>query len=305
MRLRDFDINLLVTLEAIWSSRNVSAAAKMLNLAQSTVSAALNRLRVSLDDELFNWAGNEMVPTPFVEQIMPEVTRVLGHVRGVLEQSRGELASVERRLVIATVDYVVALIGGELMVRAAREAPNLSFDFVDMKPQTITRATRPDVDMFIIPQNSLRVAGLERQTLYRDTYVCMAATGNEALYEGMSAEDFLSLQHIGYSALPRVVINHETMLWDEVNAEAHYRLTMGNYLVLPRIVTNSDAVAIVPRRLALTLQGEWPLKFITPPLPVPELEISSLWKPAQNADLAVTWLRQTVADITGKKLAPE
>ena len=53
MQLRDFDVNLLITMEAIWTTRNVSNAAKTLNLAQSTVSAALNRLRLALDDELF------------------------------------------------------------------------------------------------------------------------------------------------------------------------------------------------------------------------------------------------------------
>src|SRR5689334_1450181 len=132
MQLRDFDINLLVTLEALWSSRSVSSAAKSLSLAQSTVSAALNRLRQSLDDELFTWSGTEMIPTPLVQQLMPEVGRVLEGARAMLERSHGPLAGVERRLVVATVDYVVALLGPPLLERAATEAPNLSFDFIDM-----------------------------------------------------------------------------------------------------------------------------------------------------------------------------
>ncbi|QKS01145.1 LysR family transcriptional regulator [Sphingomonas sp. CL5.1] len=298
MQLRDFDINLLTTLEAIWMTRNVSAAAKTLNLAQSTVSAALNRLRASLDDDLFNWTGSEMVPTPLAEQIMPDVVRLLANVRGVLEKSHGRLASVERRVVIATVDYVVALIGPELLARAAAEAPNLSFDFVDMKPQTLTRATRPDVDMFIIPSNALRIAGLKRRLLYSDTYVCVGALDNEALYEGMPADAFLALPHIGYSATPRTTVNHETMLWDELDAETGYRLTMGNYLVFPHIAAQTNAVAILPKRLAVPMTQEKRLKFITPPLPTPDLPISALWKPAQEDDVAVTWLREAVAAIT-------
>ena len=143
MRLRDFDINLLVTLEAIWTTRNVSNAAKTLNLAQSTVSAALNRLRLALGDELFNWSGSEMVPTPLAEQIMPDVTKLLNGVRTVLTKSLGQVETVERRMVIATADYVVALFGAKLLQRAAAEAPQLSFDLVDMRPQFINRAARP------------------------------------------------------------------------------------------------------------------------------------------------------------------
>lgn len=298
MQLRDFDVNLLVTMEAIWTTRNVSNAAKTLNLAQSTVSAALNRLRLALDDELFTWSGSEMVPTPLAEQIMPDIAHLLNGVRTVLTKSRGAVDTVERRLVIATADYVVALLGGKLLERAATEAPQLSFDFIDMRPQFINRTMRPDIDLFIFPANALRTSGMERQILYHDSYVCIGSEDNAALYAGMSADEFLALRHIGYSALPRVAFNHEMMLWDERGKEANLRLTMGNYLIFARIVEASDAVAIVPKRLAMTLTGEWKLKWIEPPLPMPELEIASLWRPEQGKDIALTWLRDTLAEIT-------
>ena len=120
MQMRDFDINLLATMEAIWTTRNVSNAARTLNLAQSTVSAALNRLRQALDDELFTWSGSEMVPTPLAEQIMPDIAQLLNGVRSVLTKSRGQVDTVERRLVVATADYVVALLGAPLSGLCAR-----------------------------------------------------------------------------------------------------------------------------------------------------------------------------------------
>jgi LysR family nod box-dependent transcriptional activator len=297
MQLRDFDVNLLVTLEAVWTTRNVSNAAKMLNLAQSTVSAALNRLRLALDDELFTWSGSGMVPTPLTEQIMPDVALLLGGVRTVLTKSYGKVETVERRLVIATADYVAALFGARLFERAAAEAPQLSFDFVDMRPQFINRSARPDIDLFILPATALRTAGMEKQVLYADSYVCIGAKTNDALFQGMSADAFLALQHIGYSALPRVVFNHEMMLWDDLGKEVNLRLTMGNYLIFARIVASSNAVAILPKRLAETLTGEWKLKWIDIPLPTPELEIAAMWRPDQGKDIALTWLRETLVEI--------
>lgn len=297
MQLRDFDVNLLVTMEAIWTTRNVSNAAKTLSLAQSTVSAALNRLRLALDDELFTWSGSEMVPTPLAEQIMPDIAQLLNGVRTVLTKSFGKVETVERRLVIATADYFAALFGAKLLERAMAEAPQLSFDFVDMRPQFINRSTRPDIDMFIIPSNALRTEGMEKQVLYRDSYVCIASKDNEALYPGMSPEDFLALPHIGYSAIPRVIFNHEMMLWDDLDKHANLRVTMGNYLIFPRIVSSSGAVAILPKRLAETLTGEWNLKLIEVPLPTPELEIAAMWRPDQGKDIALTWLRETLVDI--------
>lgn len=297
MQLRDFDVNLLITMEAIWTTRNVSNAAKTLNLAQSTVSAALNRLRLALGDELFNWSGSEMVPTALAEQIMPDVSKLLNGVRTVLTKSLGQIQTVERRMVIATADYVAALFGGRLLDRAAAEAPQLSFDFVDMRPQFINRAARPDIDLFVLPASALRTSGMEKTVLYSDSYVCIGAEDNDALQEGMDADAFLALRHIGYSAIPRIAFNHEMMLWDELGKEANLRLTMGNYLIFARIVAASNAVAILPKRLATTLTGEWKLKWITPPLPTPELEIAALWRPDQAKDIALAWLRDTLIDI--------
>jgi LysR family nod box-dependent transcriptional activator len=298
MQLRDFDVNLLITLEAIWTTRNVSNAAKTLNLAQSTVSAALNRLRQALDDELFTWSGSEMVPTPLAEQIMPDVAELLNGVRNVLTKSLGKIDTVERRLVIATADYIAALFGAPLLEKAAAEAPHLSFDFIDMRPQFLNRAARPDIDLFVIPANALRTSGMEKTVLYKDTYVCIGAADNDALYEGMGTDEFLALRHIGYSALPRIAFNHEMMLWDELGKDAHLRLTMGNYLIFARIVSASNAVAILPKRLASTLTGEWKLKWITPPLPTPELEIAAIWRPDQAKDIALTWLLETLNTIS-------
>lgn len=298
MQLRDFDINLLVIMEAIWTNRNVSLAARSLNLAQSTVSAALNRLRQSLNDEVFIWSGNIMSPTPLAEQVMPDVISILNGTRLLLDKSEGKLASVERRLAIATADYVTALLGADLITIAQKEAPNLSFDFVDMKPQAINRSTRPDVDLFIIPEAALRVGGLRKASLYSDTYVCIGASDNDKLHEEMNWDDFLSLPHVGYSAFPRVIFNHESMMWDDLDAEANYRLTMANYLTFPRIVANSKAVAIIPKRLAMMLTGQWNLKYIIPPLPVPDLHIVAYWKPAPMQDPALNWLIDTVKKIT-------
>jgi LysR family transcriptional regulator, nod-box dependent transcriptional activator len=298
MQLRNFDLNLLITMEAIWATRSVSLAAKRLNLAQSTISAALNRLRDQLGDQIFVWSGHEMAPTPMGAQLMPQVVRILDEARSVLEQTHGEKADVERRVVIATVDYVVALYGAQLLTRASTEAPNVVFDVVNIRPQSIDRNSLPDIDFFICPLDALlRVAGLKHEPLYSDSYVCIGAKDNKKLYAGMPATDFLKLRHVGWSALPRVTFNHESMLWDDLDEEANYCLTMPNYLAFPRVVANSDAVAILPKRLAVTLMGEWRIKWIEPPVPVPLLEISQVWRPVKHADPTITWLRGALKDI--------
>ena len=60
MNLASVDLNLLVVFEALYQTRNVTAAGRRLNRAQPSVSNALARLRILLNDPLFVRSGGGM-----------------------------------------------------------------------------------------------------------------------------------------------------------------------------------------------------------------------------------------------------
>ncbi|EJB03587.1 transcriptional regulator [Rhizobium leguminosarum bv. trifolii WSM597] len=62
--LRKIDLNLLLAFSVLMQERNVSRAAERLLLGQPGLSAALRRLRETLDDELFVRVGRGLQPTP-------------------------------------------------------------------------------------------------------------------------------------------------------------------------------------------------------------------------------------------------
>ena len=62
--MRDFDLNLLPIVVALYEERSVTLAAKKLGMSQPALSEVLGRLRKLLDDELFIKTGHGMVPTP-------------------------------------------------------------------------------------------------------------------------------------------------------------------------------------------------------------------------------------------------
>ncbi|MCB5944249.1 LysR family transcriptional regulator [Acidocella sp. KAb 2-4] len=297
MQLRDFDINLLNILEAIWLTRSVSVAARRLNLGQSTISAALNRLRDQLNDELFVWNGHEMVPTPVTEQLMPLASDVLSRVRTLLEKASGAPLSVERNLVIASVDFVVALYGAELITRAMQEAPNLKLDFVTLGPAQINKTSITSIDLFIFPANAVRIAGVRKQACYVDEYVCIANKDNQNIFEGMDVEAFLTLPHIGFSAMPRMIFSHEAISWQDMRVEPNYRMLMPGYASFPDVVAESDVVAIVPKRFALKACAQGRVKWINTPVKLPELDFAIAWNPTHENEPAQKWLRDTMRDI--------
>ncbi|ELB94123.1 LysR family transcriptional regulator [Rhodococcus wratislaviensis IFP 2016] len=62
--LRSVDLNLLVDLDALLSTRSVTEAARRLNLSQSAMSGSLSRLRRLFDDPLMVRNGRVLVLTP-------------------------------------------------------------------------------------------------------------------------------------------------------------------------------------------------------------------------------------------------
>ena len=121
------DLNLLRVLLAVHEEGNVTAAAKALGISQPAASAALGRLRRSLDDPLFVRSGSSMTAT----------ARALG----IIEKTREVIGIIDRDILAApifdprssTTEFVICLSQiGELLFLPRlyevmrREAPNLS-----------------------------------------------------------------------------------------------------------------------------------------------------------------------------------
>ena len=77
MHIRDFDLNLLHTFQAVYAARSVSRAAEVLSLSQPAVSHALTRLRLALHDPLFTRTAGGVTPTPKAEQFARQVEAAL------------------------------------------------------------------------------------------------------------------------------------------------------------------------------------------------------------------------------------
>src|SRR5262249_23923575 len=80
MNLAGIDLNLLLVFDALMAERQVTRAGQRIGLSQPAVSAALNRLRGILDDELFVRRAGEMVPTARALELAGPVTDALRRV---------------------------------------------------------------------------------------------------------------------------------------------------------------------------------------------------------------------------------
>ena len=77
MNFNKLDLNLLVVFDAIFNEGSTTKAAERINLSQSAVSNALNRLRYSLKDDLFFRSEDKMKPTPKALELVGPIKKAL------------------------------------------------------------------------------------------------------------------------------------------------------------------------------------------------------------------------------------
>src|SRR6185437_17118703 len=95
------DLNLLRVFDVLLEERNVTRAGARLGLTQSAVSHALNRLRYSLNDELFVRGPSGMQPTPRALEMGPQVHAALSQLQAAIVLSDFDPAVSERRFTLS------------------------------------------------------------------------------------------------------------------------------------------------------------------------------------------------------------
>lgn len=150
--LRGVNLNLLPILRELLRERNVTAAAKRLNLTQSGVSEALGRLRVQFGDELLVKTGRRMVPTALALEIAPRLEDLLATTEDLLRPVRFNPAYSDREIRIATGDTVALALGKGLLQRLAAQAPRTTIQFVSTEAPMRANLEEGKIDFLIIPR---------------------------------------------------------------------------------------------------------------------------------------------------------
>ena len=293
----NLDINLLVIFDTIFNERNISLAAERLELAQPTVSNALNRLRRITGDHLFVRTSRGMEPTPHAERIAPPLRQVLATLRSTLKAPRGfEPATAERTFTLFLTDLGEAYFLPRLLTRLRTLAPGVklvTLPIPDRNPQSALENGEVDIAVGNLPK--LRT-GFYQQRLFREHYICIARA-DHPLFDGrMTADKFGRASHAvvlpqgtGHGVVEQTM--HKLGLHDRI------MLRVQNFLVLPTIVANTDLVAIVPHSVARELSAEHSLKLVVPPIALPEFDIKQCWHKRFHTDVGNQWLRSQIAEL--------
>jgi len=285
--LRDVDINLLVMLDAILTERNLTRAAESLGTSQPTVSGAMAKLRVILDDPLLVRSGRVSELTEKARQLQPVVRAAMTEVERTLNvRPMFDPQTSDRQFRLAASDYALSVMTAPLLDLLEQEAPRVSIDFSPLAAIGPVDLLRDDI---VVTQSSRSVPG-KRQSLFSDSMVCIVRRDHPALKDGaLSLEQLSTLRYVQVAIAEGIVMYADDVL-SAAGVVPDVARTVPGFLPVPFAVAESDRYGFVPARLAELYAEELGLVVAKIPVPLPVLVEAAFWHPSRSDDPAVRWL---------------
>lgn len=296
--LSAIDLNLLVAFEALLDERSVTLAAQRLHLGQPALSAALGRLRVLFEDELFIRIGREMQPTSKALEIAPGILSALHQIRQTLESSQVfDPAASARRFAIGSSDYTSYVLLPSLLEFCGQHAPQLNFRLIGYEKDNVGELLEQgaiDVALGVFPTPPPQTHHI---ALFQERFVGIARQRHPAIAHGtLSLETFASLPH-ALVTLRRDTTGEIDKLLAQHHLQRRIAITTPYMLALPAILVPTDIIATVPNRVAIQLAQLHNLTVFELPIKTATWTVSMLWSKLADKDGANVWLRQTLNTI--------
>ncbi len=303
MDLLEFDLNLLLTFDAIYRHQNLSAAATELGLTQPAVSAALKRLRERMGNPLFVRTSHGMRPTPFADTMSTKLTQALNILRDVDQPAEftPRNTSIHYRIYINDIGMLVVMPQVLRMVNA--QAPGAKMTILDLRPDEVVDAMdRGEIDLAIgyflgMPNWA------HQQTVRNTSYVCAVRAGHPAIGDSLSLEQFLQARHAMYwtTGSPHSQIEEALA---RLGLTRDVALRVPRFAALPFQLAASDLIATIPEDLGLLFRRLLSIKLFPPPFALAPFEIKQYWHERHHAEPSHRWLRQVVRTETEEALRP-
>lgn len=302
MKLYDLDLNLLRVLDALLAERNVTHAAQRLGLSQSTVSAALVKLRLLFDDELFIKRPHGVEATPRALALQAPLAEVMAAIRDtILSRAAFDPATQQRTFLLLFGELGQMLFAPRLLSVLRRVAPGVQLRVMaGAASQRLALFERGEVELAVGYFPEFSDSTLYQQRLYAaQPLVCVARADHPALADGaLTQAVFAQLDHAvvgtegGYPQLYEPVLRH-------LGIRHRVAIELSSLAAAAPVLADSDLIAVVPEGLARLMCHDGRFRMHPAPVRFPDCEVRQFWHRRLHHDPGLVWLRQLVATELG------
>jgi len=299
MRLDRFDLNLLITLDALLETRNVTRASEQLHIGQSACSSALARLRDYFGDDLLVPTGRQLLLTPLAEALRNPVSEALFHARKVIIQRPDfDPETAQETFEVCGSDYAVAVLLAPLARRLANSAPGIMLRIRSAPGDLFSAFERGQLDCMIVPSGLNLPIQSTRQKIFSDTLVALVSS-ETSLSENaqLTIEQLAQHEHVAVRLGGIDALTLAAWEFPELHGDWRVACTVDRFHLAPLFVIGTSRITILPRRLAQSLVQRDPLQILElPETLLTQVEFDLVWPRHVDKAPAHIWLRQQLLE---------
>jgi LysR family transcriptional activator of mexEF-oprN operon len=300
--LRKIDLNLLLAFSVLMEERNVSRAAERLLVGQPGLSAALKRLRETLDDDLFVRVGRGLQPTPRALDIAPAIEEALGSIeRAIRVPEAFDPKSYEGAFRIGMCDNLETAFFGPLAARIRREAPHARLVSLASDSRHAGRQLDDgefDLSVSVHPEPA---SWHILEPLFNQCSISIYDPRQLKLRAPLSLEDFTREAH--------VAVHYEGDMAGDVDAALKERglsrsvvATVPRFSALPTALSAMPAIATIPESIARCMANLHGLAISAPPVELEASPVSVLYRRVDRVDGRARWFRRVFVEVADEVL---
>lgn len=294
MHSTSIDLNLLAVFAAIFRRRNLTQAGGELNLSQSAVSHALNRLRARFDDPLFIRRGNTMEPTALAETLAGGILPGLEQMQAALRDGGCfQPATARRTFRLGMNDYGSAIVLPLLTRHMLAEAPGVSLHILHSTHEDRERMLAEGTLDAVMSCHQLTGRHIRHADLLHDREACVMPHDHPLAQGALTPERFQNMPFIALS----LSVSGKNVL-DTVLERTGYALrpvlTIQQELAVPELVRETGLPGTMAERLARRTVQDGSLCIRPLPFAYAAFTPRLFWHASRDTDPGQQWLRQCV-----------
>ncbi|MGD8324643.1 MAG: LysR family transcriptional regulator [Gammaproteobacteria bacterium] len=298
-KLRQYDLNLLVALDALLTERNVTRAGERLHVSQPAMSGMLSRLRQIFDDELLVRVGRHLEPTDLAATLAEPLHECVQQIDDLMNLHRPfEQATENRSFTVVASDYVAMLILGPLVRRLTDLAPNLAARFVAFElPIVADRLAAGTIDFAIVPSGV--APGFPSIPLFTDSWTCAVWAEHPTVGDQLTIDEFAALPHLTFNASDPESNTLAEDHFSQMGYESRIVASTLSFATAVFSLRGTSLVTTIPRRLGERLLEPAQIRLVELPFEAPPLQEELVWNPRFTASAAHAWFREQLTVVAG------
>ena len=302
-KLRQVDLNLLITFAVIAEEKSVTTAAQRLLLSQPAASRALQRARDLFSDELLIRSASGFEPTPRGRKILQQLETLLPSMEALVSPEVFDPRRECSQFRVSGPDNVCAVLLPRLCRRYVPSRYRVTFEFIPWQSSAAEMLEHNQLDLVLSIDDGLLASHFQSETLYREDWICAVARTNP-IGDRLTLRQYLAADHITVSTLPGSQTIPDKQL-AALGLKRSSSIRMPYFGIALECLPGTDNVLTLTSGMRSMVEQNPNLRLVKAPKELRPFHFQMVWHPRLNADARHAWLREAIRRAANiKPLAP-